>query len=151
MSHFRDAHLDVTINLCFAHDPTVFFSCSNREDGERWLQMARDRLVSNALEDLTINHETEMRVDNNRGIGSRIRVDLDGHLLITVQDRVLIGKASDLPKAIGSIIRASTDGEAPINPPNRATDDELKLYNAIIAASSTGRRWAATAADHQDG
>lgn len=65
VSDFRDGLLDVTISPDFANDQIVFLSFSHAEGNERWLQVVRARLAGNALENLTVIHEAEMRVDND--------------------------------------------------------------------------------------
>ncbi|QBF33481.1 PQQ-dependent sugar dehydrogenase [Thalassococcus sp. S3] len=115
VSEFRDGLFDVSVSPDFAADSTIFFSFSRKEGDERWLQVARARLVDDALHDLTIIHEAEMRVESDEGFGSRIRFDQEGHLLITVGDHMAVEQAQDTSNTIGSIIRISRDGEARAN------------------------------------
>jgi len=109
-SDFRDGLLDVTVSPSFAADQTIFFSYSQKQGEQRWLEVASAKLVGDQLKDLKVIFASGVKVEKDQGFGSRIRFDAEGYLMISVGDHAAAANAQDTSNTLGSIIRIATDG-----------------------------------------
>lgn len=110
--------LDVALGNDFAENGTIFFSFSEpREDGNG-TALARARLVEDGdtarLEDVTTIFSQRPTYDGNKHFGSRIVVDPDDVIWLTVGERSDPEprvQAQDLGSHFGKVIRITPDGE----------------------------------------
>ena len=110
--------LDVALGNDFAENGTIFFSFSEPRDGGNGTALARARLVEDGdtarLEDVTTIFSQRPTYDGNKHFGSRIVVDPDDVIWLTVGERSDPEprvQAQDLGSHFGKVIRITTDGE----------------------------------------
>lgn len=110
--------LDVALGNDFAENGTIFFSFSEPRDDGNGTALARARLVEDGdtarLEDVTTIFSQRPTYDGNKHFGSRIVVDPQGVIWLTVGERSDPEprvQAQDLGSHFGKVIRITPDGE----------------------------------------
>ncbi len=108
--------LDVVLAPDFAQSGRIFFSFSEpREDGKNGTSVARAKLVldgeSGRLEDVSVIFRQEPAYKSSAHFGSRIVINADGSLFVTMGDRyVLRAEAQNPANHIGKVIHITADG-----------------------------------------
>ena len=110
VSDFRDGLLDVAVSPNFATNQMIFFTYSQKDGDERWLEVASARLSDHELRDVTVIFASDVKVEKDQGFGSRIRFDDQGYLVISVGDHAAAANAQDPSNPLGSVIRIGQDG-----------------------------------------
>lgn len=117
--------LDVVLDPKFASNKRIFFTFTQaRAEGTSGVAIARATLDerSKSLKDVKVIYTVQPAapISQSAQQGSRIAIDKDGALFVTIGDRSTRGpwlKAQDMTTALGKIIRITADGApAPGNP-----------------------------------
>jgi glucose/arabinose dehydrogenase len=109
--------LDVALHPEFSDNRWVYFSYSARGDGGIGTEVARARLVDHRLEDLEVLFVMQPKSRGGRHFGSRLVLDGEGYLYITLGDRGDRPRSQDLDDHAGSVIRLHDDGRVPEDNP----------------------------------
>lgn len=142
--------LDVALHPRFDTNRLVYLSLAGAGDDGVGTEVARGRLVDDALEDVEIIFRALPKSGGGRHFGSRLLFDNDGRLLITLGDRGDRPRAQDLGDHAGSVIRLEDDGGVPADNPFMETAGarpEIYTYGnrnvqGITLDPETGRVWA---------
>lgn len=142
--------LDVALHPGFDTNGLVYLSLAGAGDDGVGTEVARGRLVDDALEDVEIIFRALPKSGGGRHFGSRLLFDTDGRLLITLGDRGDRPRAQDLGDHAGSVIRLEDDGRVPADNPFATTagaKPEIYTYGnrnvqGIALDPETGRVWA---------
>ena len=142
--------LDVALHPGFDTNGLVYLSLAGAGDDGVGTEVARGRLVDDALEDVEIIFRALPKSGGGRHFGSRLLFDTDGRLLITLGDRGDRPRAQDLGDHAGSIIRVEDDGGMPADNPFTETagaKPEIYTYGnrnvqGIALDPESGRVWA---------
>ena len=108
--------LDVRLAPDFAESGRIFFSFSEpREDGKNGTSVARAKLVldgeSGRLEDVSVIFRQEPAFKSSFHFGSRIVINADGSLFVTLGERnFLRAEAQNPANHIGKVIHITADG-----------------------------------------
>ena len=132
--------LDVTLDPGFATNRYVYLSFSERGEGGAGTAAYRARLTEKALESGEVIFRQEPKLPGGAHFGSRLVFDREGHLFITVGDRMNWPNVQRLDRGQGKIFRIWPDGRIPDDNPFVGRDD------AIAAIWSYGHRNAQGAA-----
>ncbi len=145
--------MDIALSTDFATSGIVFLSYSEPRDGfKNGTSVLRARLVlsgdSGKLEDTTVIFQQQPAVASNHHFGSRIVVNSDGSLFVTLGERYSQrAQAQNPANHLGKIVRIQPDGTPyPGNPKNQGWAPEVWSIghrNAQGAAldPQTGRYW----------
>ncbi|WP_374513025.1 PQQ-dependent sugar dehydrogenase [Niveibacterium sp.] len=114
--------LDVVLDPDFAATPWIYWSYAEpgtgTEAGLAGTAVARGRLVSDALQDITVIYRQVPKVSGSGHFGSRLAFRSDKTLFVTLGERQKGSPAQDLTTSLGKIIRINRDGSIPSNNPN---------------------------------
>ena len=108
--------LDVVLAPDFDQSGRIFFSFSEpREDGKNGTSVARAKLMldgeSGRLEDVSVIFRQEPAFKSSFHFGSRIVINADGSLFVTLGERnFLRAEAQNPANQIGKVIRITADG-----------------------------------------
>jgi len=117
--------LDIAVDPDFASNRRIYLAFSERDVSNPSLNgtaVARAELdaVNRVLVNLSVIYRQSPKVDSTAHYGSRLAFDRNGHLFVTLGDRLLDtqrGFAQDLSRGNGKVVRITTDGApAPGNP-----------------------------------
>lgn len=140
--------LDVAIDPSFAQNQLVYLSFSEPgPDGTAGTSVARGRLGTSGLENVTVIYRQEPKVRSGGHFGSRLVFSRDGKLFVTQGDRqasAFRAQAQDLSSGIGKIVRINPDGTVPNDNPF------VGQTNARPEIWSLGHRNAQAAALHPE-
>lgn len=142
--------LDVTLHPAFDSNQLVYFSFAGANDDGVGTEVARGRLVDDALEGVKVIFRALPKSAGGRHFGSRLLFDSEGHLLITLGDRGERTRAQDVGDHAGSIIRINDDGSVPgDNPLVTTSGAKPEIYTfgnrnvqGIALDAASGRVWA---------
>ncbi|MEM9758696.1 MAG: PQQ-dependent sugar dehydrogenase [Pseudomonadota bacterium] len=116
--------LDIAVDPNFDGDPWVYWSYSEAGTGDAARQsgtaVARGRLQSDRLEDITVIYRQLPKGSSNGHFGSRLAFGLDGTLFVTLGDRRSLSLVQDLATGIGKVVRINRDGSLPADNPEFA-------------------------------
>ena len=116
-SEFRDGLLDVAVSPNFVSDQTIFFTYSQKEGDNRWLEVASARLSDSTLQDVKVIFSSGVKVQKDQGFGSRIRFDDQGFMVISVGDHAVAANAQNPMNPLGSVIRIGRNGSPAVQYP----------------------------------
>lgn len=141
--------LDVLADPDFAHNRTIYFSYAGSDDLGYGTEVASAKLENNTLTDVKVLFKLSPKTGKRHHFGSRLVIDRQGHLFITLGDRGSKDRAQDLNDHAGTIIRINRDGRIPAdNPFVGKADAKPEIYsyghrNQQGAALNpfTGRLW----------
>jgi glucose/arabinose dehydrogenase len=148
--------LDIALDAKFASNKRVFFTFTQaREEGTSSIAIARATLdePSKSLQDVKVIYTVQPAVPIAQSAqqGSRIAVDKDGNLFVTIGDRSSRGpwlKAQDMSTALGKIIHITADGTPAHGNPFLNTPGTLpEIWSAGhrnqqgIAFDASGQLW----------
>lgn len=109
--------LDIVLHPNFDTNQTLFLSYSHRNQDGMTTRVARASYDGEALNDVEVIFEALPRSNNGRHFGSRLVIDGDGHLYVSVGDRGDMDRAQDTADDAGGVHRITLDGQAvPDNP-----------------------------------
>ena len=109
--------LDLLPHPDFARNRILFFSYSADHGNGVTTHVARARLESDALKDVTVLFRAEPTSAGRVHFGSRLSLDRQGHLYISVGDRGQMQRAQQLDDHAGKILRINEDGSVPEDNP----------------------------------
>lgn len=109
--------LDVTLHPKFAENRLIYLSYAGAGDGGSGTEVARARLVKDALVDLRPILVVRPKSHGGRHFGSRLLFGRDGYLYVTVGERASRDRAQDLGDLAGSVLRIMDDGGVPPDNP----------------------------------
>jgi len=154
---------EVAVHPDFANNQTIYLSYSKpRDDGRLGTTaLSRARLVNDRLRDVEEIFEAVAWNDRPGHFGARIAFDDNGHLFMSVGDRmagfiasgfqpdVENHPAQDLTSHQGSIIRLNLDGSIPADNPFAGRDDALpeiwsyghRNPQGLAVNPATGQLW----------
>ncbi|MEO1080438.1 MAG: PQQ-dependent sugar dehydrogenase [Pseudomonadota bacterium] len=116
--------LDIAIDPDFDSDPWVYWSYSEAGTGDAsglsGTAVARGRLQSDRLEDVTVIYRQLPKLSGNGHFGSRLAFGVDETLFVTLGDRRSLGLVQDLETGIGKVVRINRDGSLPADNPEFA-------------------------------
>ncbi len=145
--------LDVAVDPDFANNRTIYFSFAEPAPGRRSRRqgtaVARARLEGTHLRDVRIIFRQWPKSRGGLHFGSRLVIDREGYLFITIGERGQRRLAQDLSVNRGQVIRIHTDGRIPKDNPfmgKKGARPEIWSYghrNPQGAAlhPETGRLW----------
>lgn len=142
--------LDVALHPRFESNGLVYLTLAGEDADGVGTEVARGRLVDDALQDVAIIFRALPKSGGGRHFGSRLLFTPDGRLLITLGDRGDRPRAQDLGDHAGSVIRIEDDGGVPAdNPFVRTPGARPEIYTfgnrnvqGITLDPDTGRVWA---------
>jgi len=106
--------LDVLLHPDFATNRWVYFSFSlDNGDGETGTELARARLQGNQLLDMQHLFTLSPKSWSSRHFGSRLQIDANGYLYVTLGDRGERDWSQDLSNHAGTVLRLHDDGSIP--------------------------------------
>lgn len=113
--------LDVALDPEFARNRRIYLSYAEpRGEGTNGTSVARAKLGSSGLEDVTVIFRQQPAMASRHHFGSRLVFGRDGNLFVTMGDRNSgRDKVQLLDNHIGKIVRIDRDGKAPADNPYR--------------------------------
>ncbi len=109
--------LDVALHPEFAQNRLIYLSYTGAGEGGSGTEVARARLVDDALVDLEPILVVRPKSHGGRHFGSRLLFGRDGHLYVTAGERASRDRAQDLGDLAGSVLRITDDGKVPPDNP----------------------------------
>lgn len=142
--------LDVAVHPDFARNGWVYLSYAGAGPGGHGTEVARGKLVGNALRDVQVLFRMQPKTTSGQHFGSRLVFDRAGYLYITLGDRGEKERAQRLNDHAGSVIRLHDDGRVPKDNPfvgrAEALPEKFTLGNRNIQGAAlhpeTGELWA---------
>ena len=132
--HGQGGLLDVLVHPDFESNNWIFFSYANN-DGRRYgTEVARAELINNALTNIRTIFVALPKVRGTRHFGSRLAIDEDNFLYISLGDRGDRIESQNLDSHMGSLIRLHDDGSVPDSNPFSGQ------HNALPEIYSYGHR-----------
>ena len=113
----QEGLLDIALHPSFSQNHLLYLTYSKEGPGGTTIALARGRLESNALADVTDVFVADNWSTMNGNIGSRLAFLRDGTLLMTTGDRHLQTPAQDPSKHWGKVLRLRDDGTVPPDNP----------------------------------
>jgi glucose/arabinose dehydrogenase len=112
--------LDVALDPDFARNQRIYFSYAEpRGDGRNGTSVARAKLGTMGLEDVTVIFRQQPAMAGRHHFGSRLVFGRDGNLFVTLGDRNSgRDKVQLLDNHIGKVVRIDRDGKAPADNPH---------------------------------
>jgi glucose/arabinose dehydrogenase len=109
--------LDVALDPRFAENRRVYLSYSEPGPGGAGVAVARGRLESGRLADVTVIFRQEPKLPTGLHFGSRFVFAADGRLFVTLGDRDTRPLVQDLSSHVGKVVRIEADGRVPAGNP----------------------------------
>jgi glucose/arabinose dehydrogenase len=123
--------LDVALAPDFAQSRVIYLTYSEPSLGRAGTALARARLGETGLEDVRVIFRQEPKVGGGAHFGSRIVFTRDGHVFVTLGERMRRDDAQDLSRHLGKVVRLRLDGGVPPDNPfvgRRAARPEIWSY-----------------------
>jgi glucose/arabinose dehydrogenase len=141
--------LDVALHPKFSENRLIYLSYASDGQSISGTEVARARLIDDALVDLETILVVTPKTIGGRHFGSRLLFGRDGFLYVTAGERASKGRAQDLGDLAGSIIRITDDGGVPPDNPfidRPGARPEIYAYGirnsqALGQDPETGRIW----------
>lgn len=129
-AHGQGGLLDVLVHPDFESNRWVYFSYAQNEGSRYGTEVARANLVDNSLVNIETLFIATPKVRGSRHFGSRLAIDRDGFLYISLGDRGDRMLSQQLDSHIGSLIRLHDDGAVPQDNPFVGQDNALaEIYS----------------------
>ncbi len=109
--------LDIAVDPAFERNRRVYFSFSESGPRGTGTAVGRAALTTAGLRDLQIIFRQIPKTSGGRHFGSRIAINPDGTLFVTVGERGQREQAQDLTDNLGQVVRIGTDGAVPADNP----------------------------------
>ncbi len=114
--------LDVVPGPGFATDSMIYFSfAEDAGNGESRTAVARARLGTAAISEVTVIFRQAPSRPGGMHYGSRLVFDREGYLFVTLGERNQPDRAQDLTGTQGKVVRIRADGAIPTDNPTFAT------------------------------
>ena len=128
--HGQGGLLDVLVHPEFKSNNWIYFSYV-KNDGRRYgTEVARADFVNNTLSNIKTIFVALPKVRGTRHFGSRLAIDKDNFLYISLGDRGDREKAQKLDSHLGSLIRLHDDGTVPDSNPFVSRQNSLpEIYS----------------------
>lgn len=141
--------LDLEIDPAFDMNSYIYYSYVGAEGGGYGTMVDRARLVGSELRDRITIFRMEPFVGGGRHFGSRLSIDAEGHLLVTIGERGRQDPAQDTSNHMGTTVRVATDGSIPPDNPfvdDPSIPDEIYSYGhrnaqGMVVDPRNGRIW----------
>ena len=142
--------LDVALHPDYQNNGWIYFSYAAGGDDAFGTEVARAKLVDNALQQLEVLFVAQPKVSGGNHFGSRLVFDKHGYLFITLGDRGNQHLVQDLSNHLGTIVRLHDDGSVPQDNPFVNTEGALpEIYSyghrnvqGATLHPTTGQLWA---------
>ncbi len=143
--------LDVIVDPDFAENQRIYLSYSGGTGSGAGTEVVRARLDDGTLSDAQLLFTAEPKTRGGRHFGSRLVIDRDGYLYISLGDRGdHMDEAQNPKNHLGSIIRLNRDGSVPDDNPFTGSGDakpEIWSYGhrnvqGMAIHPSSGAIWA---------
>ena len=115
--HGQGGLLDVLVHPQFDTNQWIYFSYANNEGRQYGTEVARARLDGNTLTNITTIFTAVPKISGTRHFGSRLAIDKDNFLFISLGDRGKRDSAQQLDSHLGTLIRLHDDGQVPTSNP----------------------------------
>ncbi|MBE0485149.1 MAG: PQQ-dependent sugar dehydrogenase [Marinobacter sp.] len=102
--------LDIVLHPDFDTNQTLFLSYAHRNSDGMTTRVARATYNGQALDDVEVIFEALPRSSNARHFGSRLVIDNDGYLYVSVGDRGDMDRAQDTADDAGGVHRITING-----------------------------------------
>ncbi|ALP54497.1 glucose dehydrogenase [Candidatus Tenderia electrophaga] len=109
--------LDIILHPDYARNGWLYFSYVAAGDGGIGTEVARAKLEGMELQDVQVLFRMQPKSNGGRHFGSRLVIDKDNYLYISLGDRGERERAQQLDDHAGSIIRLHDDGRVPEDNP----------------------------------
>jgi glucose/arabinose dehydrogenase len=122
--------LDIILHPHYEQNGWLYFSYVASGPGGMGTEVARARLDGTSLKDVQVLFRMQPKNHSSHHFGSRLVIDRDNYLYITLGERGERPRAQDLNDHGGSVIRLHDDGRAPADNPfvDRA-DAKPEIYS----------------------
>lgn len=117
--------LDVALDPGFAQNRVIWLTYSEPGAGGAGTALARARLGGAGLEQLRVVFRQQPKLGGGGHFGSRIVFSRDGHIFVTLGERMRRDMAQDLRRHTGKVVRLSPDGSVPPDNPFVGRRDAL--------------------------
>jgi glucose/arabinose dehydrogenase len=143
--------LDIALHPNFSENRLIYLSYASEGEGGSGTEVARARLVDDALVDLETILVVTPKSNGGRHFGSRLLFGRDGDLYVTAGERASRNRAQDLGDLAGSVLRITDDGGIPPDNPfvgHPGARPEIYAYGtrnsqALALHPETGQIWEA--------
>ncbi len=141
--------LDIALDPSFADNQILYFSYSAADKTGIGTEVASAKLVENELTQVKVLFKALPKSRGGNHFGSRLLIDKEGKLFITLGERGTKERAQDIDDHAGSLIRINTDGTIPKDNPfinNPVAKPEIYTYGnrniqGIAMHPDTGEVW----------
>ncbi len=141
--------LDIAFDPDFKNNQTIYFSYSGADKTGIGTEVASAKLIDNELTEVKTLFRALPKSRGGHHFGSRLLINKEGHLYITLGDRGTKERAQEINDHAGSLIRINKDGTIPQENPfinNPAAKPEIYTYGnrnmqGIAAHPETGDVW----------
>jgi glucose/arabinose dehydrogenase len=143
--------LDVIVDPDFADNQLIYLSYSGADGSRAGTEVVRARFDGKSLSDVQLLFRAEPKTRGGRHFGSRLVIDREGFLFISLGDRGdHMKEAQNTGTHLGSIIRINRDGSVPGDNPFAGKDEakpEIWSYGhrnvqGMTMHPETGAIWA---------
>jgi len=115
--------LDVIVDPDFADNQWIYLSYSGADGGSAGTEVVRARFDGENLSDVELLFRAEPKTRGGRHFGSRLVIDRQGQLFISLGDRGShMKEAQNTATHLGSVIRINRDGSVPADNPFAQTE-----------------------------
>lgn len=143
--------LDVALDPNFDQNQIVYLSFAEPGEGGASTALGRGKLRGQRLEGFQVIFRQLPKVEGPNHFGGRIVLAADGSLFLTTGERFKFEPAQSLANHLGTIVRITPNGEAPLGNPflgSEQAKDEIWSYGhrnieAAAIDPSTGSLWIA--------
>lgn len=141
--------LDIEIDPNFKNNETIYFSYSGADKNGIGTEVASAKLIGNELTEVKILFKALPKSRGGHHFGSRLLLNNDGSLFVTLGDRGTKERAQEINDHAGSLIRINKDGTIPPDNPfidSPAAKPEIYTYGnrnmqGIAMHPETGDVW----------
>jgi len=141
--------LDIAFDPDFKNNQTIYFSYSAADKTGVGTEVASAKLTGNELTEVKILFKALPKSRGGHHFGSRLLINNDGKLFVTLGDRGNKERAQDINDHAGSLIRINKDGTIPQDNPfieNPTAKPEIYTYGnrnmqGIAMHPETGEVW----------
>ena len=124
--HGQGGLLDVLVHPDFESNNWIYFS-HTKNDGRRYgTEVVRAQLINATLSDIKTIFVALPKVSGTRHFGSRLAIDNDNFLFISLGDRGNRSEAQNLNTHLGTLVRLHDDGRVPMSNPFIDQESSLK-------------------------
>ena len=128
--HGQGGLLDVLVHPEFESNSLIYFSYANNDGRNYGTEVARAQLIDNTLSNVETIFTALPKVKGTRHFGSRLAIDKEHYLYISLGDRGDRKQAQKLDSHLGSLIRLHDDGRVPKSNPFVSEENSLaEIYS----------------------